>query len=312
MAARRNIRLVISYDGTDFGGWQRQINAPTIQGEVEKALARMHGRSIPLYGAGRTDSGVHARGQVANFYTDIASIEAGRFVPALNKFLPRSIRVLEASEAHFDFHARFDARLRRYRYFILPARRPDPFRLRYAHQVSRVPDLAQINAMASALIGETDFTALSSARDPSLSKRRTVLEASFRWESGLLVFEIAANAFMLRMVRSIVGSLLHWEAEGSAPAALHAALATGDRALAGPTAPSRGLFFWNAEYYDSPRKPGRGEYWSRRGYEEEAVGDLDGEGAGGAGVARPEEPGPLVPQATRPDRLVPGLGFVRS
>ena len=318
MPGSRNIRLLVSYDGSSYGGWQRQINAPSVQGELEAAIAKMHGRSLPVFAAGRTDAGVHARGQVANFYTDIRSIPAGRFVPALNKLLPRDIRVLAASEADFDFHSRFDARLRRYRYFIAIGRTIDPFALRYAHQVVKTPDLAALNASSSLLLGENDFTALCSARDPSPSKRRNVLEASFRWEGNLLVFEIAANAFLLRMVRSIVGSLLHWEGEGRVVEATAAALASGDRALAGPTAPARGLFFWNAEYYPQPRRPGRGVWWSRRGYEESVSGGSE-EGEEGEGDAEnaargpmPLEPGPDVPRTRPKSRLVPGLGIIQE
>src|SRR5512145_117212 len=113
----RNVRLVLSYDGTDLAGWQRQENARSAQGELEAALAEIHGHPVPTIGAGRTDSGVHAMGQVANFYTDIGGMGAERFVPALNRLLPRDLRVLSSSEADFDFHSRYDARLRRYRYF---------------------------------------------------------------------------------------------------------------------------------------------------------------------------------------------------
>lgn len=338
MPGLRNIRLLVAYDGGSYGGWQRQKNSPSIQGELEAALAKMHARTLPLFAAGRTDAGVHARGQVANFYTDIRSIPAERFVPALNKLLPRDIRVLEAAEAGFDFHSRFDARLRRYRYYVAVGRTVDPFSLRYAHQVHRAPNLSSLNAAASLLLGENDFSALSSARDPSPSKRRNVLEAAFRWDSGpgggagpasagaFLVFEIAANAFLLRMVRSVVGSLLHWEAEsrtlspgggGAYAAEMTArALATGDRELAGPTAPARGLFFWAAEYYPEPRRPGRGEFWARRGYEEPLGGA--GEDSGGEAEEEseeespPREPGPELPAPRGPRRLVPGLGFVQE
>jgi tRNA pseudouridine38-40 synthase len=317
MPGFRNIRLVMACAGSSYGGWQRQKNAPSIQGELEAAIAKMHGRTLPVFAAGRTDAGVHARGQVANFYTDIRSIPAERFVPALNKLLPRDVRVMCANEVDFDFHSRFDARLRRYRYFIAIGRTIDPFALRYAHQVARAPDLASLNAAASLLLGENDFSALSSARDPSPSKRRNVLEASFRWEGGSLVFEIAANAFLLRMVRSIAGSLLHWEGEGRVVEATAAALASGDRALAGPTAPARGLFFWNAEYYAEPRRPGRGDWWSRRGYEEtvpseteEGEGDENEESV--SGEPMPREPGPDI-EPTRPKpRLVPGIGIIQE
>ncbi|HUX38210.1 MAG TPA: tRNA pseudouridine(38-40) synthase TruA [Rectinemataceae bacterium] len=324
MPGSRNIRLVVAYDGSSYGGWQRQKNAASIQGELETAIGKMHGRALPVFAAGRTDAGVHARGQVANFYTDIRSIPAGRFVPALNKLLPRDIRVMAASEVDFDFHSRFDARLRRYRFFTAVGRTLDPFALRFAHQIARAPELGALNAAASLLIGENDFSTLSSARDPSPSKRRRVLEASFRWERELLVFEIAANAFLLRMVRSIVGSLLHWESEGRVVEATRSALAAGDRKLAGPTAPARGLFFWNAEYYPEPRRPGRGQWWSRRGYEEtaddpeaEAESLDEGKIHSGATLENPRspmplEPGPEISPIRRPRRLVPGLGFVEE
>lgn len=255
--ALRNIRLTVSYDGTDFSGWQRQKSDRSVQEELERALAKMHGHEVLTYGAGRTDSGVHAHGQVANFYTDIASIPADRFVPALNGLLPRDVRILDSRPAPFDFHSRFDAASRRYRYFTLVGQ-GDPWRLRYAHQLFKRPDIAVLNGMASKLLGETDFTSLSSAQDASLSRFRCVSEASFRWEGDMLVFEIAANAFLWRMVRSIVGTILYFEAEGKGAADMAALLAARDRKLAGPTAPARGLFLWNVEYYPEPRRPGSG------------------------------------------------------
>ncbi|MGO8694812.1 MAG: tRNA pseudouridine(38-40) synthase TruA [Rectinemataceae bacterium] len=278
----RNIKLVLSYDGTDFSGWQRQADARSVQEELEKALAMMHGHPVPTVGAGRTDAGVHAMGQVVNFYTDIASISARKFVPALNRLLPRDLRVLVSSEADRDFHARYDARLRRYRYFTLCGSVADPMRLRYAHHIRRIPDIESLNAMASRLIGENDFTTFSSARDTSANRSRYVHEAAFVWEDDLLVFQIAANAFLWRMVRSLVGSMLWLEAnagaKGAADPPVHGrrawdeararmaeSLGSRDRSLAGPTAPAHGLFLWNVEYYANPTRPGRGSYWADRG-----------------------------------------------
>jgi len=283
--ARRNIRLVLSYDGTDFGGWQRQENARSVQGELEAALEKVHGHRVPTIGAGRTDAGVHAMGQVANFYTDIERMEAMRFVPALNRLLPRDLRVLGASEADFDFHSRYDARMRRYRYFVLCVLAPDPVRLRYAHHVRRRPDIVSLNAMAGAILGETDFTTFSSARDASANRSRYVHESSFRWEGDLLVYEVAANAFLWRMVRSLTGSMLHYEADAArergSPAAaarrMSEAIAGRDRSLAGPTAPARGLFLWNVEYYARPTRPGRGAYWAEPRASDEPVGGADDE-----------------------------------
>jgi tRNA pseudouridine38-40 synthase len=308
MRNKRNVRLVLSYDGSDFGGWQRQRNARSVQGELEAALERMHGHPVPTLGAGRTDSGVHAMGQVANFYTDIAGIEAGRFQLALNKLMPRDLRVLSAAEADFDFHSRYDARLRRYRYFILGSRSPDPMRLRYAHCLHRRPSLESLNAAARLILGERDFTAFSSAKDESANRSRYVSESAFRWEGDMLVYQVAANAFLWRMVRSLVGSMLHYEARAAdeGRAALTAelmdrALRSKDRGLAGPTAPARGLFLWNVEYYASPTRPGRGDYWTfagRTGVAERA-GDADREDADDAG-----------PEAA--SRIVPGIGPVPS
>lgn len=282
MPNRRNIRLVLSYDGTDFSGWQRQEKDRSVQGELEKALAKMHGHPVPTIGAGRTDSGVHAMGQVGNFYTDIASIPAQRFLPALNRLLPRDLRILEASEAEFDFHSRYDARLRRYRYFVSAGRSVDPVRLRYSHQLFYRPSLLALNAEAGCILGETDFTTFSAARDASLSRSRFVHESSWRWEGGQLVFQIAANAFLWRMVRSLVGSMLHFEARAAAlhpedekarsqaAAALMAeSLESRDRGEAGPTAPACGLFLWNVEYYPQPTRPGRGDYWAQPALETE-------------------------------------------
>jgi tRNA pseudouridine38-40 synthase len=291
MRSKRNIRLRLSYDGTDFGGWQRQKNARSVQGELEGALERMHGHPVPALGAGRTDSGVHAMGQVANFYTDIAGILPERFLPALNKLMPRDLRVLSASEADFDFHSRYDARLRRYRYFTLCSPSPDPMRLRYCHHLRRRPRLESLNAAAALILGERDFSAFSSAKDESANRSRFVFESSFRWEGDALVYEVAANAFLWRMVRSLVGSMLAYEAQAGDGAAelMRRALESRDRSLAGPTAPARGLFLWNVEYYASPTRPGRGDYWTL------ASGAGGRQADGGLGEA---------------SRLVPGIGRI--
>jgi tRNA pseudouridine38-40 synthase len=241
-------------------------------------------------------------GQVANFYTDIGGILPERFLPALNKLMPRDIRVLSAAEADFDFHSRYDARLRRYRYFALCSPSADPIRLRYAHHLRRRPDIASLNAAAALVLGETDFTTFSSAKDESASRSRFVHESAFRWEGDMLVYQVAANAFLWRMVRSLVGSMLHYEAlaasEGGARGALAqdtaelmgSALRAKERGLAGPTAPARGLFLWNVEYYASPTRPGRGDYWT-------------GSAVAGAAEAERED-------GEEPIRLVPGIGPV--
>ncbi|VBB41179.1 tRNA pseudouridine synthase A [uncultured Spirochaetota bacterium] len=246
------VQLVVAYDGTDFGGWQRQKNARSVQEELEKALQTIHGHPVKLTGAGRTDAGVHALGQVAGFFSDIPTIPVERFKVALNSLLPKDIRVMGASPAPGDFHARFDASLRRYRYFVLCGSRQDPFRNRYAWCISRQPALAKLNAMAEVLVGEHDFSAFASAGDSSLSRSRFVQESYFWYEGESLVYQVAANAFLWRMVRSLVGTMLFFEAKTSSQAEasdlMRGILEGGDRKKAGPTAPPEGLFLWNVEY----------------------------------------------------------------
>ncbi|MCE1206996.1 MAG: tRNA pseudouridine(38-40) synthase TruA [Spirochaetia bacterium] len=250
--SERPIQLVIAYDGTDFGGWQRQKNARSVQEELEKALASMHKHPVTVTGAGRTDAGVHARGQVAGFFTDIETIPAQKFALALNKLLPRDIRIMEASDAPADFHARFDASRRSYRYFFSTDRQADPFSIRYTWQLHRVPRLDILNAMAQVIPGEQDFSAFASAQDPSPSKFRFVESSVFWAEGDRIVYQISANAFLWRMVRSLVGTMIYLEQDADDAArariAMKRILDSKDRKQAGPTAPPYGLFLWNVEY----------------------------------------------------------------
>jgi tRNA pseudouridine38-40 synthase len=252
MTYSRNIRLLISYDGTDFSGWQRQsAHGRTVQGTIEDALERIHKKPVALTGSGRTDAGVHAAGQVANFHTDIRNMEACRFVPALNSLLPQDVRILEAEEAASDFHARFDARSRTYRYHCICGRHALAHELRYALQVWRRPRLELLNGYARLLHGELDCSLFAVPRDPSLSRRRYISQAYFSAGTGgdTLIFEISANAFLWKMVRSIAGTLLYYEEKGLSPEAFRAILQSADRSLAGPTLPPQGLFLWKIAYY---------------------------------------------------------------
>jgi len=249
----RTIRLLVAYDGTDFGGWQRQARegegARSVQGCVEAALERMHGRRVPVAGAGRTDSGVHAVGQVAAFRTDIAGIAPGRFVPALNSLLPRDVRALDARQASDGFHPRFDAKSRAYRYRLVCGRPALPHESRYALHVRRRPSVRLLNAYCREILGERDCSVFAAAGDVSKSRRRLVHRASFFPEGDGLVFEICANAFLWKMARSVAGTFLHYEERGAPPEAVRDAIASLDRARAGPTLPARGLFLWKVDYY---------------------------------------------------------------
>jgi tRNA pseudouridine38-40 synthase len=245
----RTIKLIIAYDGTDFLGWQRQAGeARTVQAVIESALEKMHGHPVALTAAGRTDSGVHARGQAAGFQTDIESIKPHNFVPALNSLLPSDVRIMDSCEAAAGFHARFDARARLYRYFFIAGRQALPHESRYSLQLWRIPDIKMLNSYCRLLPGERDCAIFAGAGDASKSTWRNIFHAIFLVEGDQLIFEINANAFLLKMVRSVAGTFLHYEERAAAPAQLRDIIASGDRSLAGPTLPPQGLFLWKVEY----------------------------------------------------------------
>jgi len=245
----RTIKLIIAYDGTDFLGWQRQAGqARTVQAVVESALEKMHGHPVALAGAGRTDSGVHARAQAAGFQTDIESIKPDRFVPALNSLLPHDVRITDSYEAAADFHARFDARVRTYRYFFIAGRQALPHESRYALQLWRIPDISILNSYCRLLYGERDCALFAGSGDTSKSTWRNISHAAFLAEDVRLIFEISANAFLLKMVRSVAGTFLHYEERATPPSQLRDIIASGDRSLAGPTLPPQGLFLWKVDY----------------------------------------------------------------
>ncbi|MDR0640862.1 MAG: tRNA pseudouridine(38-40) synthase TruA [Treponema sp.] len=248
----RNIRLLIAYDGTDFCGWQRQHSEaarPSVQGTLEAALEKIHRHQVPLTGAGRTDAGVHAVGQTANFYTSIGSIPPERFVPALNKFLPGGVRILEARETRKDFHSRFDAKSRTYRYQLICGRPALPHELRYSLSLRRRPRIGLLNDYGRLLLGERDCSLFASPGDSSVSRFRYISRCGFFVQGDTLVFEISANAFLWKMVRSVLGTLLFFEERNMAPEALAAALEQADHRLSGPTLPGQGLFLWKIDYY---------------------------------------------------------------
>jgi tRNA pseudouridine38-40 synthase len=246
----RNIRLLLAYDGTDFSGWQRQESRRTVQGTIESALENLHKHPVRLTGSGRTDAGVHAAGQIAHFYTDIRNIPPDRFVPALNGLLPQDVRVLHAQESRYDFHARFDAKSRTYRYRFICGRHGLPQELRYGLQLRRYPRQSLLNSYARLFRGELDCSVFAVPGDPSKSRSRYLFGAFFFIQGDALIFEITANAFLWKMVRSVAGTLLHYEEKGLPPEEFKKILASGDRRRAGPTVPPQGLSLWKVTYYE--------------------------------------------------------------
>ena len=244
----RNIRLTLAYDGTEFSGWQVQNNARTVQGDIEEALRRMHDHPVRIQGAGRTDSGVHASGQVGNFFSDLDSIEPSRWHIALNSYLPPDVRALASSEVPETFNARENARQRVYRYYLYTGRVGLPHLRLYCWKIRRRPDLRALNALASVFLGEHDFTTFAAAGDISKSKVRRVDTACFFPEGPFICFKVAASSFVWKMVRSMLGTILEYEQKGSPPAALAEALRAEDRSQAGTSAPARGLFLERVNY----------------------------------------------------------------
>ena len=240
------VRAVVAYDGTDYGGFQRQANAPTVQAALETALAQVTQETVVILAAGRTDAGVHAAGQVIAFDTAWRHSLSDLW-RALNAVLPTDVVVLEIEEAAPDFHPRYDARSRRYRYTLHNALVRWPLGRRYSLHVAGSLDVAVMQRAARALVGEQDFATFGQPPQGQNSVRR-VLVAEWGEESPRLTFDIEANAFLYRMVRSIVGTLLEVGRGRMSVEEFAAALEAGERSQAGPTAPPHGLCLMKVRY----------------------------------------------------------------
>jgi tRNA pseudouridine38-40 synthase len=246
--AERNIKLTVAYDGTDFLGWQVQKQGRTVQGVMQDGLERMHGHPVGVLAAGRTDSGVHATGQVANFRSDLDSIPAEKYRDAVNAYLPRDVRVLASCEVGPRFHARRSARLRLYRYYTVCGPVVLPHQRNFRHWVRRSLDIARLNDMAAVIVGEHDFTCFSAEGDANISKVRRIDLSFFRWEGETLIYTIAATSFLWKMVRTIMGTFLMLDEQGLGARELALIMEAGMRSNAGGTAPARGLFLERVDY----------------------------------------------------------------
>ncbi len=251
---RRRIAVILSYNGSFFSGWQRQDGQRTVQEELEKAVMRLTGqKSITVQGSGRTDSGVHAWAQCAHIEMDEPVLPLRAFVGGLNSFLPKDIRIKDAWDGGRDFHARYSAYAREYRYFIGINTAVSAFMGGEVTMVDSFPDIGLLNSYASYLLGTHDFTTFSSAKDNSGSRYRDIYESRFFFSSCMfgekvLIYQICGNAFLYRMVRSLVGSMLQFAKEGRPASDFKAVLDAADRSLCGRTAPSDGLYLWRICY----------------------------------------------------------------
>ncbi len=244
-----NFKITIAYDGTPFVGWQRQAAGASIQGLIEDALRELDDRDdVSVVGAGRTDAGVHALGQVASF-TLVRDVPADVVLRSLNAKLPPEIRVRSAEEAPASFHARFDARQKTYRYRLWNADVLDPFERAYAWHVPGPLDVAAMAEAARLVEGEHDFAAFQTVGGAPGPTTRVVSRSALRaCGDGLLTYEVTGDGFLRHMVRAMVGTLLEVGRGRRRPEWMRAVVASRDRAQAGRTAPAHGLFLVRVEY----------------------------------------------------------------
>ncbi len=247
MGPHRNLRLDLEYDGTRYHGWQRQPNAATLQGTIEAALLRLTGHPVILIGSGRTDAGVHARHQVANFRTTSA-IPLRAFVQGLNSMLPPDIAVLSVHEVPPDFHARKAALKKTYEYHIINRPVRSPLERHFAWHLASPLDLAALQAAARFLPGEHDFAAFQASGSSVKTTRRRVFEAVWRQDREHFTFTITATGFLRGMVRSLVGTMVQIGQHRRPPEDLQALLDHPDRRRTGPTAPAQGLVLVQVAY----------------------------------------------------------------
>ncbi len=249
-------KLVLSYDGTDFHGWQVQPDRVTIQGTLADAVERITGERVLPQGSGRTDAGVHALGQVASFALS-ANIPPENFHRALNRALPGSIRVLQAARAPIDFHARHSAVGKCYEYRIFRGEICPPWLSRYVYACNWPLNIDAMREAASSVIGEHDFASFA-ASDPDRTQRsspeeavstvKTIFSSSWDTEDDLLIYRVHGSGFLHHMVRNLVGTFLDI-GRGHIPInAIPQILASHARSEAGPTAPARGLFLVSVDY----------------------------------------------------------------
>jgi tRNA pseudouridine38-40 synthase len=258
----RNLKLILSYDGSEFAGWQVQPDAATVQGTLASAIGRITGEKVLPQGSGRTDAGVHALAQVVTFVTE-SSVPAANFVKALNDILPASVRVLEVEETVADFHARKSARAKTYRYRIYRAAICPPFLARYVwHYPYPLDEPAMVHA-AALVEGEHDFTSFA-AVDPErsagvppafaynenarVSNVRRIFSSTWERQGDEFVYTVQGSGFLHHMVRNLVGTFILVGKGTLRPEEITRILEARNRSAAGATAPASGLYLVNVEY----------------------------------------------------------------
>jgi tRNA pseudouridine38-40 synthase len=240
-----NYKLLIQYDGTNYAGWQIQENAVTIQQIISNSINKILKVDVNLIGSGRTDTGVHALGQIANFRTEV-EIDIYRFKHSLNSILPFDISIIEMNKIDPSFHSRFDAKKRSYIYLI--TQQKSPFYKNYSYFYPSKLDINKLNSISKAFIGENDFTSFSKKNSDVENKNCTVYDLHWRIQNSLIIFYIQANRFLHGMVRTIIGTLLKAQEMDNPEMFIENVFKAQNREKAFESVPSKGLFLYKVEY----------------------------------------------------------------
>lgn len=243
-----NYKMVIAYDGSRYNGWQKQGNTKdTIQGKLEKVLEKLEGREVEVIGAGRTDAGVHALGQVVNVKLE-SKINEEMLLQYLNQYLPEDIAVLSVKEVPMRFHSRLNATEKTYLYRIYRSEIPNPFIRKYTVTITEKLDIEKMRIAAEFLIGEHDFKSFCSLKKSKKSTIRTLYSITIEEIEKELRISVKGNGFLYHMVRIIIGTLLEVGTGKKKPEEIEQILEKGERQAAGKTAPAHGLFLKEVKY----------------------------------------------------------------
>src|SRR5262249_36179500 len=243
----QNFKLTIQYDGTNYHGWQMQANARTIQGELTRVVSILDHRAVTIYGAGRTDAGVHAEAQIANFFAE-REFEPRLLRDAINGNLENDIRVLDVVPVPDSFNARFSAVQKTYRYRIWTADVVSPFLRRYVYHYRGDLDIENMRRSGESLLGRHDFTAFTVASSDAEDHIRTLLRLKFEHQTNEIAMIITADGFLRYMVRTIVGTVLDVGRGKRTVSSVTDALESLDRSRSGPSAPANGLTLVSVDY----------------------------------------------------------------
>lgn len=243
----RNIKITMEYDGSNYHGWQRQLDEISIQEVLETTISKLVGEDIQIIGSGRTDRGVHALGQVANFYTN-STIPATRFKKIFNDRLPGDIKILKSEEVSLEFHARFSANMKRYKYIVYNNEQPRPLYRNYSYHVAREIDLDKFKRASRCFLGKKDFKSFMATKSLVDTTVRTIHDIEIEVEKDFIIITFIGESFLRHMIRIIVGTLVYVGIGRIDIGEVEAIILGGNRPLAGKTAPAQGLFLEKVYY----------------------------------------------------------------